>query len=95
VLPDQVIPNTVTGAPLAGTEPLIAALGLSADTATVENANGIRGATRFIEGRPRFAAVASRFGAPRRSKCRRQMASFLVSGGAAVVVTDPSVIRTQ
>src|SRR5690606_13625269 len=46
VLPDQVIPNSVAGAPLSGTEPLIRALGLTTITATVQNANGIRGVTR-------------------------------------------------
>jgi hypothetical protein len=94
VLPDQVIPNTVPGAPLAGTEALIRALGLSSITATTQSASGVRGATRFIQGNhgslldPSASAAAT-------VEMQRQMASMLVSGGAAVQVTDTSVIKTQ
>jgi hypothetical protein len=51
VLPDQVIPNTVAGAPLSGTEPLIRALGLPTITNnTPSQPPGVRGAVRFIVG---------------------------------------------
>src|SRR5690606_29515666 len=42
VLADQVIPNSVAGAPLSGTEPLIRALGLSTVTQSTQAANGVR-----------------------------------------------------
>src|SRR5207244_1760342 len=46
---DQVIPNNVPGAPLSGTDPLIAALGLSTLTQTTQAAS-IRGVVRFTQG---------------------------------------------
>ncbi|MBB5207591.1 Ig-like domain-containing protein [Chiayiivirga flava] len=94
VLPDQVIPNSVAGAPLSGTEPLIRALGLTPIDATVEDPDGIRGVTRFIEGdHGSLLSPAASLAAT--IEMQGEMASFLVSDGAAVVVSDPSVIRTQ
>lgn len=96
--PDQVIPNSVPGAPLSGTEPLIRTLGLSSITATTQSATGIRGAVRFVTGShgslltpaadptPSAAATAEMQG---------EMASLHVSGGHAVQITIPSVIQTQ
>lgn len=46
-LPDQTIPNSVAGAPLSGTDPMIASLGLTVVNTTT--ATGL-GATRFQEG---------------------------------------------
>jgi hypothetical protein len=93
-LPDQVIPNRVTGAPLAGTEPLIAAMGLSTITATTQNANGVRGAVRFTKGdHGSLLSPASSLQAT--VEMQTQMAAMLATGGTTVVVTDTSVIRTQ
>lgn len=92
-LPDQVVPNAVAGAPLSGTEPLIRILGLSPITQTTQAANGIRGITRFTAGEhgsllsPSTPAVTA--------EMQTQMASFIASGGATVLVRDTSVIRTQ
>ncbi len=88
---DAVVPNTVAGAPLAGTEALIRVFGLPAITATTQNAAGVRGAVRFSQGehgsllRPTFPAVTT--------EMQRQIASFIASHGTAVVVTDTSVIE--
>src|SRR5690606_12554951 len=51
-LPDQVIPNTVENKPIAGTEPLIALLGLPAvsETLTSEDGAPVSGAVRFTAG---------------------------------------------
>lgn len=94
VLPDQVIPNTVTGAPLAGTEPLIAAMGLSTITASTQNANGIRGAVRFIQGDHGSLLSPAASGAAT-VEMQTQMAAMLATGGTQVPVTNTSVIRTQ
>jgi hypothetical protein len=94
VLPDQVVPVVVAGAPLSGGEPLVRALGLTAITASAQNANGIRGVTRFIAGNhgslldPTASLAATR-------EMQGQAASFSASQGAAVQVSDTSVIRTQ
>jgi hypothetical protein len=94
VLPDQVIPNVVTGAPLSGTEPLIRVMGLTPITATTQDPNGIRGVVRFIEGD--HGSLLSPAASPAATtEMQRQMASFMASGGTAVQVTDTSVIRTQ
>ncbi len=94
VLPDQVIPNAVPGAPLSGTEPLIRILGLSSITATTQSATGIRGAVRFIVGD--HGSLLSPAASPAATaEMQGEMASLIVSGGTAVQIANPSVIRTQ
>jgi hypothetical protein len=96
-LPDQVIPNTVPGAPLSGTEPLIRAYGLATVTGSTAGAP-LRGAVRFIQGghgsllQP---SAATPEGLAATVEMQTQMVSFLLSGGQAVQVANPSVIRTQ
>lgn len=96
-LPDQVIPNTVPGAPLSGTEPLIRAFGLTTVTGSTAGAP-LRGAVRFIQGghgsllQP---SAATPEGLAATVEMQTQMVSFLLSGGQAVQVANPSVIRTQ
>ena len=90
-LPDQVIPNRVIGAPLSGTEPLIAALGLDAISASTQSLEGIRGATRFLQGT--HGSLLDPGASPAATiEMQGEMASMLVSGGAAVQVGNPSVI---
>jgi hypothetical protein len=93
-LPDQVVPNTVAGAPLSGSTPLRAVLGLSRIAATTQNANGVRGFVQFTAGGhtslldpgPSLAVTV---------EMQTQMAGFVASRGTAVIVSDTSVIRTQ
>ncbi len=92
-LPDQVVPNSVPGAPLSGTEPLVRALGLTTLTATTQAANGVRGVVRFTAGE--HASLISPSAPAVTVEMQGQMASLLVSGGAAVLIQDPSVIRAQ
>ena len=92
VIGDQVIPNTVAGAPLSGTEPLIRVLGLAPLTASVQEPNGVRRAARFIVGD--HGSLLSPVASPAATaEMQRQMASYLASGGTAVFVQDPSVLR--
>lgn len=94
VLPDQVVPITVPGAPLSGGEPLARALGLAAITASTQNANGIRGVARFIAG-DHGSLLNPAASLPATLEMQGQVASFTASGGTAVQVANPSVIRTQ
>jgi hypothetical protein len=94
VLPDQVIPNTVAGAPLSGTEPLIRALGLPTVTASTTAANGVRGAVRYIVG-DHGSLLSPAASAAATAEMQGQMASLIASGGLQVQVTNTSVIRTQ
>ncbi len=92
--PDAVIPNTVPGAPLSGTEPLVATMGLSAITATTQNANGIKGIVRFIKG-DHGSLLSPAKDAATTVEMQTEMASMVASGGTAVQVTNTSVIKTN
>ena len=87
---DKVIPNRVAGAPLSGTEPLISMMGLKKVTATSAGS----GAVRFSAGehasllRPDESLATT-------VEMQRQSVIFQANRGAAIVVTDPSVISTQ
>lgn len=90
---DQVIPNNVPTAPLSGTDPLIAALGLSTFTQSTQAAS-IRGVVRFTQGT--HGSLLDPTAAPAvTAEMQGEMASMIVSGGQAVQITNPSVIRTQ
>ncbi|MGH8174346.1 MAG: hypothetical protein ACREPX_14500, partial [Rhodanobacteraceae bacterium] len=90
--PDQVIPNTVPGAPLSGTEPLIAAYGLVDITQTTQNPDGIRGAVRFLQGVHGSLLDPSEYPAAT-AEMQGEMASMVASGGTVVQVNNPSIIR--
>lgn len=94
VIGDQVVPNTVAGAPLSGTEPLIRVLGLQTLTETTQDANGLRRAARFIAG-DHGSLLSPAASQAATLEMQRQMASFISSSGTAVLVQDPSVLRTQ
>ena len=94
VIGDQVVPNTVTGAPLSGTEPLIRVLGLQALTETAQDANGLHRAARFIAG-DHGSLLSPSASQAATLEMQRQMASFISSSGTAVLVQDSSVLRTQ
>ncbi len=91
-LPDQVIPN-VTALPLAGTEPLaVRVMGLPSVTSSVPpTGEALSGIVRFISGShgslldPSASIAAT-------GEMQRQIATYFASQGAAIVVTDESVI---
>jgi pimeloyl-ACP methyl ester carboxylesterase len=94
VPPDQVIPNRVPGAPLSGTEPLITALGLSWIDASTMSIDGIRGATRFLQGTHGSLLDPTAFPMAT-AEMQGEMASMVVSYGEAVQVTYPQVLMPQ
>jgi hypothetical protein len=91
---DTVVPNTVPGAPLAGTEPMIRIMGLDAITQTTQDPAGIRGATRFIQGAHGSLLDPSANPAVT-AEMQGQAASLISTGGTTVIVNDPSVIQTD
>ncbi|MCB1582621.1 MAG: Ig-like domain-containing protein [Xanthomonadales bacterium] len=92
ILGDQVITNTVPGAPLSGTEPLIAAMGLTSYSASAFNPEGIDGAVRFTAGD--HGSILSPATSPAATaEMQQQMAAFHISGGTAVNVVDDSVVQ--
>ncbi|MFU8832116.1 MAG: Ig-like domain-containing protein [Wenzhouxiangella sp.] len=91
---DAVIPNRVDGFPLAGTEPLIRVMGLDAITGTTQDPMGIRGAVRMIAGD--HGSLLSPAASPAATaEMQGQAASMVASGGAAVVIGNPSLIQTD
>jgi len=81
----------VPGAPLSGTEPLIAALGLGEITGSAQSADGIRGAVRFLQGEHGSILDPTDFPAAT-IEMQGEAASMLVSGGNAVLVQNPAII---
>jgi hypothetical protein len=92
VIGDQVVPNSVPGAPLSGTEPMIRVYGLETITATTQDPAGIRGAVRFIAG-DHGSLLSPTASLPATQEMQRQAASFIATNGTTVVVTDSSVIQ--
>lgn len=90
--PDQVIPNSVAGAPLSGTEPLIAAFGLAPIGQSTMNPDGVRGATRFLVG-AHGSLLDPSVNLQATLEMQGEMASYFVSGGAAVQVNIPQVLK--
>ena len=94
VLGDQVVPNSVAGAPLSGSEPLIAAMGLPAITSTTASEQGVDGVVRFTAGN--HSSLLSPVGSLAATvEMQTQMASMIATRGTTVVVTDTSVIQDQ
>ncbi len=87
-LPDQVVPNSVPGAPLSGTEPLAAMMGLASIITTT---SGVDGIVRFSAGDHRSLLVPTASPAAT-VEMQSEVAGFLASGGSTIVITDPSVI---
>ena len=98
-LPDQVIPNSVANAPLSGTEPLIAALGLPPITATTVNVvNGtpgqVRGAVRFVTGT--HGSLLDPSASPQATiEMQTEMVSYIASKGTTVLVQNPNVVKQK
>jgi len=91
---DTVIPNSVPGAPLSGTEPMIRIMGLDPITGTTQNAAGVRGAARFIQGA--HGSLLDPAANPAvTAEMQGQAASLISTGGTTVIVNDPSVIQTD
>ncbi|HDZ8838887.1 TPA: lipase [Aeromonas veronii] len=94
-LPDQVIPNTIVSAPLGGTEPLFRVLGLQELKGSGMLPAGHH-AARFLKGgHSSLLAPDENFdqaGAVT-TEIQTQFASFFMSGGAAVKVTDDTLIK--
>ena len=98
--PDQVLPNTVEGFPLSGTEPLIANLGLKCVSATEAGS----GAVRFSKGHhssivspDEVDGVTDGMAAQATVEMQQQVAAFALTAGkgsATILVQDSSVLQS-
>ena len=92
-LPDQVVPNSVENAPLAGTEPLAKVMGLKSASRTVRDDKGVRAIVRFNQGdhssllKPSALATAGVT-----AEMQGQMISFLNSEGEELEILYHPVI---
>ena len=92
IIGDQVVPNAVQGAPLSGTEPLIAVMGLTSYSESAFDAAGIDGAVRFIEGdHGSLLSPAASLAATQ--EMQRQLAAFQATMGTTVNINDTSVVQ--
>ena len=82
--PDQVLPNRVEGFPTAGTEPLIAALGLEC----IETTTASSGAVRFVEGH--HSSLTDTSGGAATAEMQQEVAGFALTAGkgSATIVID-------
>lgn len=95
VINDQVIPNFVPTAPLSGTEPLIAVMGLTDYSTSQQSADGLRAAGRFVPPASHGSLLSPAAGSPAAfAEMQRQMASFIASHGGQILVTDPATMVT-
>ncbi|MBY6063530.1 alpha/beta hydrolase [Pseudidiomarina sediminum] len=93
-LADQVIPNTVAGKPLAGTEALISALQLESITQTTASVDGskVSGAVRFTEG-SHSSIVDPSASAAATMEMQMQAAGWFSTNATAIPVTNTAVIK--
>ncbi|WP_049045692.1 VolA/Pla-1 family phospholipase [Aeromonas hydrophila] len=92
-LSDQVIPNSIASAPLGGTEPLFKVLALQPLTATGAASHN---AARFVAGGHSSLLAPDENFDPSgdvTTEMQSQFASFFMSGGTAVKVTDGSLLK--
>jgi len=99
-LSDQVIPNTVSFAPFAGTEGAIALLGLPGISETTQG-ESVSGAVRFLFGHhgsildpnPRPEAPDVVMTGAATSEMQIEVANFFSSNGQVIPVVNPDVVQ--
>ncbi|MCP1268541.1 VolA/Pla-1 family phospholipase [Aeromonas hydrophila] len=96
-LSDQVIPNSIASAPLGGTEPLFKVLGLQSLAASGPGlVPASHNAARFLAGGHSSLLAPDENFDPNgdvTTEMQGQFGSFFASGGAAVKVTDPTLLK--
>lgn len=92
VIGDTVLPNFVATAPLSGTEPMIRSANLTPYSATRMDPNGLDSAGRFVPPASHSSLLSPSASPAATAEMQKQMASFVVSRGRAVVVEDASTM---
>lgn len=91
-LPDQVVPNTVEGAPLSGTEPLARMMGLQSVRRSVVDDQGIRALVRFTQGIHR-SLIDPTASVGTTAEMQGQMIRFLQSEGKELEIIYHPVVQ--
>ncbi|MBT8058448.1 MAG: hypothetical protein KJO33_02565 [Gammaproteobacteria bacterium] len=92
VIGDMVLPNFVPAAPLSGTEPMIATMGLPPYSSTRQNPAGIDAAGRFVPPASHGSLLSPATSPAATLEMQKQMASFFASDGTAIVVEDAATM---
>jgi hypothetical protein len=90
---DTVFPNFVLTAPLSGTEPMIAAMGLTSYSSTLANPAGVDGAGRFLPPASHGSLLSPATSPAATAEMQKQMASFIASMGTAVLVENSGTME--
>ncbi len=93
VINDQVIPNTVPGAPLSGGFPLIPALGVPSISSSVVDPMGVRANVTFLPPASHGSLLDPTASPATTAEMQGEMASLLASGGVSVMIANPDVIQ--
>ena len=92
VIGDTVVPNFVLTAPLSGTEPLIATMGLEAYSTTRSDPGGLDLAGRFLPPATHGSLLIPATSPAATVEMQKQMASFLATLGTTVLVEDQATM---
>ncbi len=92
VIGDTVVPNFVANAPLSGTEPLMAVMGLTSYSTTQSDLSGLRVAGRFVPPASHGSLLSPSSSLAATIEMQTQVGSFFVSGGDVVLVTDEATM---
>ena len=91
-LPDQVVPNSVENAPLAGTEPLAKVMSLQSASRTVWDDKGVRAIVRFTQGdHSSLLSPVAAVGAT--AEMQGQMIKFLQTEGEELEIIYHPVVQ--
>lgn len=92
IQPDQVVPNVVDDAPLAGTEALARVMGLRSTSRSLSNEEGVRAIVRFTKG-DHGAIISPTADVGATAEMQGQMISFLQSAGKELEIIYQPVVQ--
>jgi len=92
VIGDTVLPNAVPTAPLSGTEPMIATMGLTSYSSTLADPAGVDGAGRFVPPATHASLLSPVSSLAATVEMQKQMASFFASSGTVVAVENAATM---
>ena len=92
VINDNVIPNFIPTAPLSGTEPLLAVMGLKSFSSSIADPDGLDVVSRFLPPAAHSSLLSREASPAATAEMQGQMASFIASFGTFVGVGNESTM---
>ncbi len=92
VIGDTVVPNFSLTAPLSGTEPMMAVMGLTSYSSTQSDLAGLRVGGRFVPPASHGSLLSPATSPAATLEMQTQFGSFIASDGQVVLVTDESTM---